>query len=155
TKDGERSQHEAKLVPAQSPAMSRAGHFGCEPDKTGQRDFVRGPKNRSRARGRYDPGVSRRGTLVRIRGSAAVPALVLGPAAARAHSFGRLYNLPVPFWLYGFGAAAALVLSFLIVGVFVAVPEPAAPEGSRDIGQLYWIRVLRRARLVPALQALS
>ena len=77
------------------------------------------------------------------------------PTPASAHSFGRLYNLPVPFWLYGFGAAAALVLSFLIVGVFVAAPRSAAREGSRDIGQLRWVEALRRARLVPALQALS
>src|SRR5262245_15855319 len=71
---------------------------------------------------------------------------LLLPASASAHSFGALYNLPVPFWLYGFGAAAALVLSFLIVGVFVAAPHSAAPEGSRDIGQLRWVATLRRAR---------
>ncbi len=82
-------------------------------------------------------------------------ASLLFPASAGAHSFGRLYNLPVPFWLYGFGAAAALVLSFLIVGVFVAAPRSAAPEGSRDIGQMRWVLALRRARLVPVLQALS
>ena len=46
---------------------------------------------------------------------AGLTALLLIPTAAGAHSFGRTYNLPVPFWLYGFGAAAALVLSFLIV----------------------------------------
>jgi hypothetical protein len=77
------------------------------------------------------------------------------PTSAGAHSFGRLYNLPVPFWLYGFGAAAALVLSFLIVGVSVATSRSAAPEGARDIGQMRWVRALRRVRFVPALQALS
>ncbi len=82
-------------------------------------------------------------------------AWLLLPTSAGAHSFGRLYNLPVPFWLYGFGAAAALVLSFLVVGVFAAVPRTAAPEGSRDIGQLRWVRALRRARLLPGLQGLS
>ena len=77
------------------------------------------------------------------------------PASASAHSFGRLYNLPVPFWLYGFGAAAALVLSFVIVGVFVAAPRSAVPEGAREIGQRRWVRALRRARLLPVLQGLS
>jgi len=99
--------------------------------------------------------VSRLGTLLRIPVSAGLTALLLIPTAAGAHSFGRTYNLPVPFWLYGFGATAALVLSFLIVGVFVAAPESAAPEGPRDIGQLHCVRALRRAHFVPALQALS
>src|SRR5262245_31294635 len=82
-----------------------------------------------------------------------VPSLL--PASAGAHTFGQLYNLPVPFWLYGFGAAAALVLSFGIVGAFVAAPTSAAPERSRDIAQLRWVRTLHRAHLVPALRALS
>ena len=113
------------------------------------------------------PALARRNSIARASGEldikpllqiavcAGTTALLLLPASAGAHSFGHLYNLPVPFWLYGFGAAAALVLSFVIVGVFVAAPASAAPEGSRDIAQLRWVRVLRRARLVPALQVLS
>ena len=42
-----------------------------------------------------------------------------------AHSFGRLYNLPVPFWLYVYGASAALALSFVVVAYFVSVPAAA------------------------------
>jgi hypothetical protein len=52
--------------------------------------------------------------------AAAVLCLLLAPPAA-AHSFGKLYNLPVPLWLYLYGAAAALVASFLVVGFFVNV----------------------------------
>ena len=49
--------------------------------------------------------------------------LLLGvPIAASAHSFAPPYTLPVPFSLYAFGAAAALVLSFVIVGVFASAP---------------------------------
>jgi hypothetical protein len=77
------------------------------------------------------------------------------PAHAHAHSFGRLYSLPVPFWLYGFGAAAALLLSFVIVGVFVATPVSAPADGAHDIAHRRWVQTLRRARLVPALQALA
>ena len=40
-----------------------------------------------------------------------------GPAAA--HGFGQRYDLPVPLWLYVTGAAAAVALSFLVVGVLV------------------------------------
>jgi hypothetical protein len=71
--------------------------------------------------------------VLRIRVSAAVTVSSLLPASASAHTFGRLYNLPVPFWLYGFGAAAALVLSFGIVGFLVASPESAPAERARDI----------------------
>ena len=48
---------------------------------------------------------------------------------ATAHSFGRVYNLPVPVWLYLYGAAAALVLSFL-VAIFFLQPSPATVNKS-------------------------
>lgn len=84
-----------------------------------------------------------------------VASIALLAAPARAHSFGQIYNLPVPFWLYGFGATAALVLSFLVVCTFVAAPSVGRSSGARDIGQARWVRVLRRARFVPALRGLS
>lgn len=57
----------------------------------------------------------------------AYPALALllaAPAflAARpafAHGFGQRYDLPVPLWLYLYGAVAAVLLSFILVGFFV------------------------------------
>lgn len=39
--------------------------------------------------------------------------------SAAAHGFGQRYDLPVPLWLYTLGAAATVVVSFLVVGVFV------------------------------------
>lgn len=42
----------------------------------------------------------------------------LVPEAASAHAFGSLYNLPVPFWMYLYGGAAAILVSFLIIGYF-------------------------------------
>ncbi len=80
---------------------------------------------------------------------------LLLPVAAHAHSFGRLYNLPVPFWLYAYGATAALVLSFLIVGVFVTAKSTAGFERSLDLGDWRFVRVLRRLRLITALKILS
>jgi len=44
--------------------------------------------------------------------------LLIFPKPTFAHAFGQLYNLPVPFWLYLYGAAAALIVSFLIIGYF-------------------------------------
>jgi hypothetical protein len=40
------------------------------------------------------------------------------PNSAYAHAFGKLYNLPVPFWLYLYGGAATIIVSFLIIGYF-------------------------------------
>ncbi len=45
------------------------------------------------------------------------------PRFAFAHAFGQLYNLPVPFWLYLYGGAAAIIVSFLIIGYFFNKPE--------------------------------
>lgn len=79
-------------------------------------------------------------------------ALALGVAAeAGAHGFGRLYNLPVPFWLYAWAAGAALVLSFLLVAYFATQPPPAA-QVKADLGHP-WPRGLRQVRL--PLQMLS
>jgi len=41
-------------------------------------------------------------------------ALLLSSASAQAHSFGKVYNLPVPFWLYAWAAIVALLLSFVV-----------------------------------------
>ena len=48
---------------------------------------------------------------------AAASLLQASPAAA--HGFGQRYDLPLPLSLYLFGAAAAVVVSFVIVGLFV------------------------------------
>lgn len=49
----------------------------------------------------------------------AISYFLLFPQSVSAHAFGALYNLPVPFWLYLYGAGAALVVSFLIIGFFL------------------------------------
>jgi hypothetical protein len=48
----------------------------------------------------------------------AVPALA-GARPALAHGFGQRYDLPVPLWLYLYGAAGAVLLSFVVFGLFV------------------------------------
>ena len=37
---------------------------------------------------------------------------------AAAHGFGQRYDLPLPLSLYLFGTAAAVILSFVVVGLF-------------------------------------
>jgi hypothetical protein len=52
------------------------------------------------------------------RAAALLPACAL-PALAQAHGFGLRYDLPLPLSLYLAATAAAIVLSFVVVGVFV------------------------------------
>jgi hypothetical protein len=44
--------------------------------------------------------------------------LIAACGGAEAHTFGTIYNLPIPFWMYAFAASATLALSFLMVGFF-------------------------------------
>lgn len=84
-------------------------------------------------------------------------AAVTVPGAAAAHGFGRLYNLPVPFWLYAWAAIAVLLLSFLATAYFATEPAAglrlATTTTARDLGNRAWVRALRR--LLPGLKGLS
>lgn len=65
--------------------------------------------------------------------SIALTALVFGlmPSLALAHSFGRQYNLPVPLWLYLYGGAAALALSFFLAAFMMRGEQHAVVEPRR------------------------
>lgn len=53
-------------------------------------------------------------------------------SGAAAHSFGRSYSLPLPFWMYGWGAGAVLLISFLLLAAFSQRGrEPAASKPVR------------------------
>ncbi|MFZ1105318.1 MAG: hypothetical protein WAN86_21115, partial [Hyphomicrobiaceae bacterium] len=59
---------------------------------------------------------------------AAACCIIATPAAA--HGFGQRYELPVPLTLYLWGAAAAVVLSFAVFGLFIRRTH-MAPAGKR------------------------
>jgi len=95
---------------------------------------------------------------VRTRHPALAAALLgsaLLPLRAGAHSFGRVYNLPVPLWLYLYGAAASLLLSFLVVAWFVASPAGHSAAGGIELGERSGVRALRRLRPLLLLRVLS
>ena len=54
--------------------------------------------------------------------------LTLFPSTVLAHGFGERYALPVPLWLYLYGASVAVILSFAIAALFFSRNE----SGSRD-----------------------
>jgi hypothetical protein len=59
--------------------------------------------------------------------------LVLVSQSASAHSFGQIYTLPLPIWLYLWGAAAALILSFVVVGLFATEDAKIGTETATEI----------------------
>ncbi len=78
---------------------------------------------------------------------------------ALAHGFGQSYNLPVPLWLYLYGAAAAVVLSFLPLAMFAGEgqgPDAAYRYPRFDLFRLRLLRALLNSRpLVAGLRLLS
>jgi hypothetical protein len=52
---------------------------------------------------------------------------LLAARPALAHGFGQRYDLPVPLWLYLYGAASAVLLSFVVFGFFLG--EKGTPGG--------------------------
>jgi hypothetical protein len=53
--------------------------------------------------------------------------LLVPPSRAFAHGIGRSYDLPLPVWLYLYGAAAAVVVSLVPISLFVDKRE--VPHG--------------------------
>jgi hypothetical protein len=80
---------------------------------------------------------------------------LLASGQAGAHSFGQIYNLPVPFWMYAYGAAAALALSFVVVAWSVTAAATHRPSREIDLSEAAWVRTLRRIRLIQGLKTAS
>src|SRR6185437_15049870 len=79
-----------------------------------------------------------------------VPLLLLA-GAAHAHSFGTPYNLPVPFWMYAYGASATLAVSFAVVAYFAGLPIDA--DSRAQVRERAGFRIPRK--LLGTLQGLS
>jgi hypothetical protein len=82
-----------------------------------------------------------------------VVSLLALPGEALAHGFGVRYDIPVPFWLYAYGAACAVVLTFLLLMNARPVPH-RYPRF--DLLQVGWFRtVFARRPLLLVLRLLS
>ena len=78
---------------------------------------------------------------------------IVAASPAQAHGFGQRYDLPLPFSLYLFGTAAAIVVSFLIVGLFMRGGPPPRAQPRIDLLAYPPGRLL--AATIPVLQLLS
>ena len=63
----------------------------------------------------------------------AAAAVLMDITPAGAHGFGQRYDLPLPLSLYLFGGAAAVVVSFVVVGLFVRRAPPGRPHWRVDL----------------------
>ena len=79
--------------------------------------------------------------------------LALMRGATSAHGFGQLYNLPVPLWLYGWAAAATLILSFVVAALFLSATPRSGGPASLDLRGRPWLEALRS--LVTPLRGLA
>jgi hypothetical protein len=49
---------------------------------------------------------------------------------AQAHAFGQQYTLPLPAWLYIYGGAITVILSFVLAGFFIQPPKKTTQKNS-------------------------
>jgi hypothetical protein len=75
-------------------------------------------------------------------GAAAVLAF---PAAASAHGIGGVRDLPVPLWLFYYGGAIVLIVSFIALGVLWRRPLLEAHAGGRPLPAVLQRVLLSRA----------
>lgn len=66
----------------------------------------------------------------------------LYPEFTFAHAFGTLYNLPVPFWLYLYGGAATIIISFFIIGFFLQDTKPIMNRKPQDLTKTFYGKLI-------------
>ena len=75
--------------------------------------------------------------------------ILTGARPALAHGFGPTYDIPIPLWLYIYGAAAAVVLSFLPLALFSRKERDSPYEYPRfDLLRVRLLRKLLTSRLL-------
>ncbi len=83
-------------------------------------------------------------------------AVLFQPALAYAHGFGERYDLPVPLWLYLYGAGATVLVSFVIVGMFLRGRSDSRGTARFNFYQLPGLRAaLENALTLTALRLIS
>ena len=85
---------------------------------------------------------------------AAAALALLAPVAA-AHAMQVPYTLPVPLWLYAYGATGALLASFVVVGYFVKATPVGSHERVVDLSRTSLVRALASPMVIALSRILS
>src|SRR5579859_4495486 len=70
------------------------------------------------------------------------------PDTALAHAFGQIYSLPIPVWIFLYGGAIAVGLSFILVSLFLdqnradILPTARLPNVTEKILSLSPLRLI-------------
>ena len=81
--------------------------------------------------------------------------LILSPTTIYAHAFGQQYNLPVPFWLYLYGAAAAIVASFILISYFSSNKKISSHYPSLELSKYRAFKLLSSGTVISCLGILT
>ncbi|HEX7169507.1 MAG TPA: hypothetical protein VF206_01660, partial [Rubrobacter sp.] len=76
---------------------------------------------------------------------------LVGSRPALAHGFGPTYDIPIPLWLYLYGAAAAVLLAFAPLALFsrkMRTADAAYQYPRFDLFRVRWLRSLLTSRLL-------
>lgn len=79
----------------------------------------------------------------------------LCPSKSSAHFVGISYNLPVPAWLFIYGGAAAVLLSFFVIGYFVNQKTGSEVRSALDISSWQIIRLVKSLTVQMLIKGLS
>src|ERR671913_1774551 len=77
--------------------------------------------------------------------------ILAGSRPALAHGFGPTYDIPIPLWLYLYGAAAAVLLAFAPLALFsrkMRTADAAYQYPRFDLFRARWLRRLLTSRLL-------
>src|SRR5919202_5921447 len=72
--------------------------------------------------------------------------LLVAPGQAFAHGLGQTTDLPIPLWLYLFGAATVVLVSFVQIGLFVGEGHMLRRYPRFDLLQVGLLRALLTSR---------
>jgi hypothetical protein len=96
-----------------------------------------------------------RGRAAIIGATLASACICVAVPAAQAHGFGQRYDLPLPLALYLTGVAAAIVFSFVVVGLLVRRAPPGQGYPRLDLLAYAPVRLIASHGVVLAVQIVS
>lgn len=86
---------------------------------------------------------------------ALVYSVLIAPQPVSAHAFGKLYNLPVPFWMYLYGGAGALLVSFLVIGYFLNKTDKDFKYPAKYLSKNTFFNTLTKSWFLSTLKGIS